>query len=210
MYRNITRLTSELQTLEAEQKRYAETWASRQEAFSAIVRSLEDLGERVREEKSEQERREALGDEDDDEGIPMDSKAKALPTPGPGGGGEKSGGEDSGTENEAAPSTSKASLDPTARSFQPSPLAGTALNAASPLPASGETQDRGAADVVSEAAPLMDVDEDGEVVMELLDEEKRKAAAAKKAASERGRGGEREEGEEEEEDGEKQDTSMQE
>ena len=198
-YRNITRLTSELQTLEAEQKRYAETWSSRQEAFSAIVRSLEELGERVREEKSEQERREALGDEDDEEGIPMDAKAKA-----------KSGGEESGTDNEAAGTASRASLDPTAKSFQPSPLAdaGTALDAASPLPAG--TQDKGKADVVSEAATLMDVDEDGEVVMELLDEEKRKAAAARKSAAAGRRGGEREEGEEEEEDGEKQDSSMQE
>lgn len=134
----------------------------------------------------------------------MDVKAKAS---------AKSGGEESGTDTEAAaPPAGKAAaaglLDPTAKSFQPSPLAaaGSALDAASPLPTTsgGAQDDVGNTEVVSEAAPLMDVDEDGEVVMELLDGEKRKAAAAaKRASGPRERGGEREEGEEEEEDGDR-------
>lgn len=113
----IQRLTAELKDLEAEQQKYAITWARRQEAFGAIVSSLEELGERVKEEKSEQERKEALRDGDDD----MGETATAPATPKPG---EESSAEDtdSGLEIVKKKKTNLNGLDPNAPTFEPSPL----------------------------------------------------------------------------------------
>lgn len=137
-----------MRELEVEQKRYAETWAGRQQAFGAIVKGLEELQERVREEKSEQERRDALGDDDVAE--------------------ETSGQTRSAEESEAddeivVRQLQGKALDPTAKSFQPSPLKQqSALDAASPLPPSEGQSD--AKTAISEAASArMEVDEDVEV-----------------------------------------------
>ena len=202
---NIARLTSELQTLEAERQRYAETWASRQDAFSAIVRSLEELGERVREEKTEQERREALGDDDEEEAdvAGQEKGGNGGSKSGNATGGEESGAEDGsakedGKANQRSASTGKL-LDPMAKAFEPvpSPLrqgesAGVAQVSEAGLGAPGMAVD---------GDPEADADEDGEVVMQLLDDESRRKRAAQIAKE--GRDGsrrEREEGEEEEED----------
>lgn len=101
--RTIQRLTTELRDLEAEQQKYAITWASRQEAFSAVVNSLEELGEKVKEEKSEQERKDALRDDDMQEGAVK-------------------GGDESSAEDTDSGLNLKKPLDPQAPSFEPSPL----------------------------------------------------------------------------------------
>lgn len=62
---NITRLQNELQELEAEHERYTSTWTARQTAFSDVVKSLEELTATITEEKAEQERREAMLDNDE-------------------------------------------------------------------------------------------------------------------------------------------------
>ena len=182
MNRNIARLTAELKDLEAEQKRYAETWADRQTAFDSIVRSLEELGERVREEKSEQERRDALGDDDVQEET---AQTQNIP----------------GTKNSDSIEIDKSdndvanikSLDPTAKSFQPSPLRQSALDGASPLPQSGESEYNKASvpDVVAEAAPSTEIDEDGEMEVQTETSEQRRSRSRSRST--------KEEGEEEEE-----------
>lgn len=101
--RTIQRLSAELRDLEAEQQKYAITWASRQEAFGAVVKSLEELGETVKEEKSEQERKDALRDDDMQDG---DAKA---------------GDESSAEDTDSGPHLKKP-LDPHAPVFEPSPL----------------------------------------------------------------------------------------
>lgn len=168
---------------------------------------MEELGEKVREEKSEQERREALGDNDEDaEEGSANSKEKKGDTV------EEA---ESGAEDEAKETIPAKKLDPSAKSFEPSPLIQqtNALDTASPLPqastSSSLPKQASLPDVVSEAAPAMEVDEDREVVMELLDEEKRKEKAKKDRERDGKRDrGDREEGEEEEGDGE--DTEMKE
>lgn len=102
-HRTIQRLSAELRDLEAEQQKYAVTWASRQEAFGAVVTSLEELGERVKEEKSEQERKDALRDDDI-----QDVASKP--------------GEDSSAEDTDTGLHVRKALDPSAPAFEPSPL----------------------------------------------------------------------------------------
>lgn len=110
--RTIQRLTAELKDLEAEQQKYAITWASRQEAFGAVVSSLEELGEKVKEEKSEQERKDALRDGDDEMGETSSNTATAVKN------GDESGAEDI----DPAQQVKKLALDPKAPTFEPSPL----------------------------------------------------------------------------------------
>jgi len=101
---NIARLTTELKDLEAEQERYAATWAGRQQAFDAIVQSLEELGERVKEEKAEQERRDALGDDD----VQEDGTTQPATR------------QPSAERDDTEDSQKKAHLDPNAKAFEPS------------------------------------------------------------------------------------------
>jgi hypothetical protein len=112
LLRTIQRLTAELKDLEAEQQKYAITWASRQEAFGAVVSSLEELGEKVKEEKSEQERKDALRDGDDEMGDTSSNTASAVRN-----------GDDSGAEDtDPSQQIKKITLDPKAPTFEPSPL----------------------------------------------------------------------------------------
>lgn len=151
------------------------------------MKSLEDLGERVREEKSEQERRDALNDDD----VPEDGNGAAA--------GARSG-EESDAEGAEVSNALKRPLDPGAKSFEPSPLGLSVLNNASPLPSSGESDGNKASapDVVSEAAPSMEVDEDGELQLSELDNT-RKPRAESRTRSRSRSGSAKEEGEEEEE-----------
>ena len=74
------------------------------------------------------------------------------------------------------------------------------LNNASPLPSSGESDGNkaGAPDVVSEAAPSMEVDEDGELQLSELDNTKKKRERSRSRSRDRSASA-KEEGEEEEE-----------
>lgn len=144
------------------------------------------MGERVREEKSEQERRDALNDDD----VPEDGATAS---------GARSG-EESDAEGAEVSNALKRSLDPSAKSFEPSPLGLSVLNNASPLPSSGESDGNkaGAPDVVSEAAPSMEVDEDGELQLSELDNTKKKRERSRSRSRSRSASA-KEEGEEEEE-----------
>ena len=147
LYRNITRLTAELKDLEAEQKRYAETWADRQTAFDAIVKSLEELGERVREEKSEQERRDALGDDDVQEETSLKQPV--------------SNGEDAGAEQTRLSSKARI-LDSDTNSLEPPMLRQSGTNGTSPIAPEGDCEaiKESAYDTISKLDPPMEVDED--------------------------------------------------
>jgi len=144
-FSTIQRLTAELKDLEAEQAKYAITWSSRQEAFSAVVTSLEELGEKVKEEKSEQELKDALRDGDDDmsgagAGGDATTTSKA---------GDDSSAEDTDTGLQAT-NISKKVLDPKAPTFEPSPL----------------RQEQTAKQQDGNDAEQMDVDEDVELALQ--------------------------------------------
>lgn len=127
---NINRLTTELRELQAEQERYAETWSARQTAFSAVVKSLEDLGERIKEEKAEQERREAMDDDVQDDAASANTTIDVME------------GDHQTTDlpisveaisSMAVDSSKLPKLNPSAKVFQPSPLRQTVLDDASTL-----------------------------------------------------------------------------
>ena len=106
--RTIARLNGDIRDLESQEGRYTGTWEARKVAFDEIVRALEEMGERVREEQNEQERRRALDDDapEAEAGAVETEPAAAPSTPG------------------AQPSTpTSARLDPTAATFRPSGIA---------------------------------------------------------------------------------------
>lgn len=98
----VQRLSAELRDLESEQERYGLTWANRQDAFGAVVKSLEDLGQMVKEEKSEQERKDALRDDDGGEDQVKPSEQEDMQT------------------NAETTTQDKPKLDPKAPDFNPS------------------------------------------------------------------------------------------
>lgn len=135
---NIDRLEREMEELQQQSEVFKGTWSRRKDAFGKIVGQLEELGEEVREEKGEQERRQVMfltsdGHFDEDPNIRITLKAMdedeaddqptrvhtAEGTPRPDDQEDGDGEEETGESGKDASSNNNNQLNPEAASFRP-------------------------------------------------------------------------------------------